>query len=279
MGQTLADLQAPLAPWDPKAWYYTAARALLACGATVSEGLSIGRTHGFDSGVMLDYVYRNEACGLGPLGRFVDRLYLDAPGWAGIRNRGRLLQQTIVREILDRPERPVRLADLACGGGRYVLGALAELGSARFDAVLRDYRRENCETARWNAAKAGLLVKVERGDAFDPAALATLGTRDIVVVSGLHEIIVDNDRVRIHFQQIRDVLPVGGTLILTIQPDHPQLEFIARVLRSHTGRPWAMRLRDRDLTRTWLQEAGFGIRSVRMEARGIFGVMIADRVA
>ena len=40
---------------------------------------------GFDSGSTLDYVYQNQAHGRTALGRLVDRSYLDAVGWRGIR--------------------------------------------------------------------------------------------------------------------------------------------------------------------------------------------------
>lgn len=100
----------------------------------------------------------------------------------------------------------------------------------------------------------------------------------LVIVSGLHEIIDDDSRLQHHVVQIATQLRQGGRLLLTVQPDHPQVEFIARVPRSHTGKPWAMRLRPLSLTRAWLAEAGFTIERVSMEGRGIFGVMEARRV-
>ena len=79
------------------------------------------------------------------------------------------------------------------------------------------------------------------------------------------------------FRQIVRLLPPGGVLILTIQPDHPQAEFIARVLTSHTGHPWAMRFRPVGLTRAWLEAAGFAVEDIEMERLGIFGVITARK--
>ena len=53
----------------------------------LSDGIDVGRTFGFSSGEMLDYVYENRASGWGPLGRWIDRIYLDSIGWRGIRER------------------------------------------------------------------------------------------------------------------------------------------------------------------------------------------------
>jgi len=171
------------------------------------------------------------------------------------------------------------LADLACGGARYVTAALRSLKDAGVgvQALLRDYRPENVDKARENAAHAGVPVTVELADAFSDADLRRMAQPDLVVVSGLHEIIPDDVLVCRHFEQLAELLPSGGTLIVTVQPHHPQLELIARVLTSHSGRPWAMRLRSIELIGSWAQAAGFVIERVSMESRGIFGVLVARK--
>ena len=80
-------LSAPLPASSPRAWYWAAYRASLKLSAPLSQGLQLGHETGFDSGSTLDYVYRNQPAGLGPLGRMVDKNYLGAIGWRGIRQR------------------------------------------------------------------------------------------------------------------------------------------------------------------------------------------------
>ena len=277
----IESLLRPLSPWSPKAWYYATARAFLGSLGRLSCGIRIGQEHGFDSGVMLDYVYENRAAGAGPLGRLIDRAYLDSPGWRGIRNRGQLVEAALLRAIAEAlaDGGPVRIADLACGGGRYVLDALAGLAGARpVAATLRDYRPENVAKARANAAARRLKVTVERADAFSDADLARLGPVDVAIVSGLHEIVDDDIRIANHFRQVGRIPAPGGSIMLvTVQPHHPQVEFIARVLKSHSGKPWAMRLRPLKLTRQWLGEAGFAVEKLAMEPLGIFGVICARK--
>jgi SAM-dependent methyltransferase len=291
MQMDLVTLTRPLPPFHVKAIKYGLARIFIRTAGRLSKGIDIGCTHGFDSGVMLDHVYENKAEGHFLIGRLIDRVYLDAPGWSGIRNRGELLRDIIVAEAVKIADgrRPVRLLDLACGGGRYLLAALQRLRDAGIDvqATLRDYRAENIAKAKENAARAGIEAAVEPGDAFSDADLARLVSQDpisrdlvspdLVIVSGLHEIIDDDQIVRRHFAQIAGLLPSGVRLIVTLQPDHPQVEFIARVLTSHSGRPWAMRLRPVALIRDWAEEAGFAVETVTMERRGIFGVLVARK--
>ncbi|MFQ5961152.1 MAG: class I SAM-dependent methyltransferase family protein, partial [Candidatus Methylomirabilales bacterium] len=100
---------------------------------------------------------------------------------------------------------------------------------------------------------------------------------NVIVVSGLHEILPDNELTRNHFRQLYRILQAPGTLIFTIQPFHPQLELIARVLPSHSGKPWVMRLRPFELTRQWAEEAGFRVEQVEMDSQDIFGVVTAHK--
>lgn len=281
MQADLAELTKPLPPFHFKSIKFGLARMLIRTVGRLSKGIDIGCTYGFDSGVMLDHVYDNRAEGRFLIGRLIDRMYLNAPGWSGIRNRGELLRDTIVTEVMKAAggREPFKLVDLACGGGRYLLAALQMLRDEgiHVQATLRDYRKENVEKARENANRSGVAATIELGDAFSDVDLAKLGQPDLVVVSGLHEIIDDDRLVRQHFAQIAQLLPAGGRLIVTLQPDHPQVEFIARVLTSHSGRPWAMRLRSTELISAWTQAAGFAVDSVTMEWHGIFGVLVAHK--
>ena len=67
---------------------------------------------GFDSGSTLDYVYENEARGAGPIGRMIDRTFLDAIGWRGIRQRKLHLEELIgsATETLKAAGRTVHIA-------------------------------------------------------------------------------------------------------------------------------------------------------------------------
>ncbi|MEM9216827.1 MAG: class I SAM-dependent methyltransferase family protein [Cyanobacteria bacterium P01_F01_bin.150] len=270
----------PLPLWHPKAWYYGCFRLGLSTIGRLSRGIQIGLTSGFDSGVMLEHVYRNKAQGITVVGKMIDRCFLNAPGWRGIRQRGRLLSRTIgttVQQVAE-PSRPCTVLDVACGGGRYLLEALSIMDPELVHLVLRDYREENVRKARQLAQTLGIQATIEQADAFSDADLNRVNPRpDVVIVSGLHEIIDDDNLLQRHLHQLHQLLPPSGYLILTVQPWHPQLELIARGLRSHTGSPWVMRLRSLELTEQWLRTAGFETLELQMEQSGIFGVLVARK--
>ena len=279
---TYEKLLRPLPAWNPKAWYYGLLSMSLKTAGKLSNGVQIGFQYGFDSGVMLEYVYANQPSGITPLGTLIDWFYLNSQGWRGIRQRSKLLKSTL-REVLQSYQQqniPCSLLDVACGGGRYDLEVLQEFQDKKFAATLRDYKLENVTKACQLAMDLGVTAQIEQADAFNDESLERVQPRpNVIVVSGLHEILPDDDLIEHHFKQLYQIMEAPGTLIFTIQPNHPQLELIARTLPTHTGRLWVMRLRSWELTRKWAANAGFDNFQVHMEPNGIFGVVTAQKTA
>jgi len=277
---TYEQLLRPLPVWNPKAWYYGLMNLALKTIGKLSQGIQIGFQYGFDSGVMLEYVYKNRPSGITPLGTLIDWFYLNSQGWRGIRERSQLMKSTL-REVLRSYQQQniaCHLLDVACGGGRYDLEVLQEFTSDAIAVTLRDYKLENVTKARQLALQFRVTAQIEQADAFNDADLDRVMPKpNVVIVSGLHEILPNDALIKHHFQQLYRILDTSGTLIFTIQPQHPQLEMIARTLPAHTGLPWVMRVRSWELTRQWAEEAGFQNFHVQMEPNGIFGVVTAKK--
>jgi alpha-beta hydrolase superfamily lysophospholipase/SAM-dependent methyltransferase len=278
-------LSRPLPTLSPRGLYWSATRANLRFGGLLSDGVRLGHATGFDSGSTLDYVYRNVPAGRGPVGRLIDRQYLNSIGWRGIRQRKlnieELLQQAM--EQLRARGLPLRIVDIAAGHGRYVLEALAA-GAERPDRILlRDYSELNVREGRALIAQKGLgdIAEFEQGDAFDRASLAALDPRPTIgIVSGLYELFPDNDLVARSLAGLADAIEPGGRLIYTGQPWHPQLELIARALTSHRGgAAWVMRRRTQGEMDQLVAAAGFAKRRQLIDEWGIFTVSLAERVA
>jgi hypothetical protein len=169
-------LSSPLPVSSPRGAYWAASRLGLKVGGLLSEGIATGLRTGFDSGSMLDYVYRNEPRGLGWLGRLIDRHYIDAIGWKGIRQR-KAHTQELIELAMDRLRAAgaaVRVMDIAAGHGRYVLEAVTSAKVGADSVLLRDYNDINVEAGRRLIAEKGLarIARFEKGDAFDADDLA-----------------------------------------------------------------------------------------------------------
>ncbi len=276
-------LAAPLPALSPRGLYWAATRAGLRFGATLSDGVRLGRETGFDSGSTLDYVYRNVASGRTPLGRIIDRNYLDAIGWTGIRQRKLHVEELLRIAIEDRRAAgaPVRIVDIEAGHGRYVLDAIAS--STPPDSILlRDYDARNVEQGRAliQGRRLEAIASFEQGDAFDRASLARIAPAPtIAIVSGLFELFADNAMLRESLGGLADAIADDGLLVYTGQPWHPQLELIARGLTSHRGGAWVMRRRTQAELDQVVLAAGFRKIEQRIDRWGIFTVSLARRIA
>ena len=277
-------LAKPLPPLSLRGLYWAATRFGLRVGGRLSRGIRIGHETGFDSGSTLDYVYRNRPQGLTPLGRAIDRAYLDSVGWKGIRQRKVHIEELLGSAIgrTRAAGAPVRLLDIAAGHGRYVLEAI-EKSATRPDAVLlRDYSDINVEAGKRLIAQTGLadIAAFVEGDAFDADSIAAVAPRpSIGIVSGLYELFPENGPVRASLSGLARAIPEGGWLVYTGQPWHPQLELIARALTSHRqGRAWVMRRRTQAEMDQLVAEAGFEKVEQRIDDWGIFTVSLARRL-
>ena len=274
-----------MARLSPRGLSWDATRAILRFGGLLAEGIRLGHATGFDSGSTLDYIYRNQANGLTPIGRWIDRTYLDAIGWRGIRQR-KLDVEVLLREAIERLRAigaPVHIVDIAAGHGRYVLEAVASTAERPDSILLRDYSALNVEQGTALIRDKGLagIARFVHGDAFDRASLATLAPRPTLgVVSGLYELVSDNRSVRQSLGGLADAIAPGGFLVYTGQPWHPQLELIARALSSHRqGAAWVMRRRTQEEMDQLVAAAGFRKIAQRIGESGIFSVSLAQRVA
>ncbi|MGB3876582.1 MAG: bifunctional alpha/beta hydrolase/class I SAM-dependent methyltransferase [Shinella zoogloeoides] len=277
-------LATPLSPFSPRGLYWAMTRASIRLGALFSKGMATGVRTGFDSGSTLDYVYENEPRGLGPGGRLVDRQFLEAIGWRGIRQRKIHLEELIAKALsrLAAEGRPLRVLDIAAGHGRYVLDAVAASDAKPESIRLQDYSPINVEKGSALIAERGLrdIAAFHRADAFDTEGLAAIVPKPtLAIVSGLYELFPDNALIEASLAGLARAMEPGSLLVYTGQPWHPQLEMIARALTSHRGgEAWIMRRRTQQEMDQLVAAAGFRKIEQRIDKWGIFTVSLAERI-
>lgn len=236
------------------------------------------------AGPSLDHVYRNRGEGTTPLGRWIDRGYLDAVGWQGIRQRKRHLEAALDEAIVAaaRNDVEVTILDVAAGPGRYLLETLRRHRDLPVRAILCDRDEAGLAEGRALAEELAVSSQVEfrRSDAFDPQAVAAaINGRpiQIAIVSGLFELFPDNAPVRRTLKALAEGLAEEGRLLITNQPWHPQQEMIARVLPNREGVRWRMRCRGQAELTALLAEVGLLPDRTRIDRWGIFSVTTAGR--
>lgn len=246
----------------------------------MSDGISIGLRYGFDSGVTLDHVYRNEARGSNPVGRIIDRNYLDSIGWKGIRQR-KINSIKAIRgkiELLRKDGETPRILDIAGGPARYLVELAAEYQDIKVQ--VRDYQAQNISGGMTLARNLGLNnIEYQQTDAFDKASYQDQTFKpNIVVVSGVFELFGDNTLIKTTIDGIASIIDDHGFIVYTGQPWHPQLEQIANVLGNHQQQQWVMRRRSQYELDALFAAHGFSKLAMEIDDWGIFTVSVAQLV-
>jgi len=262
--------------------FFAAQRIGLTTAGRLSRGVKIGWESGFDSGQSLDHVYRNRAEGTTPLGRLIDRNYLNSIGWRGIRSRKVHMEELLDKAISQVAEHraDITILDIAAGPGRYVIETIERNRSLPIRAILCDRDCGGLEEGKALAERLGLSDRIEfkQSDAFDPDAIKRAvgdSTVNIAIVSGLYELFPENTAIELSLAGVASVLADDGFLLYTDQPWHPQQEMIARVLPNRDGDPWVMRCRSQFEMNALVREAGLERQALRIDEWGIFSVALA----
>ncbi len=259
-------------------------KVLLRTLGRTSDGIRIAFEHGLISGVMLEYVYRNQAGGSWLIGKWIDRAYLDHLGWQVIRARKANLEGLLARAIegvRDTVGEP-RVLDVAAGPSRYLLEVLSRDGMEDVIAVARDVDEEALGKGRANAKQMGLdeRVRFEVGDALDRDSLATVQPApNVVVSSGFYDWITEDDLIRKSMALIAERLPAGGYFVFTNQSGHSDLEMAEALFLDLKGQPLRMTTRPPATMNGWAEEAGFEVLATLSDEHGHYSATLARRQA
>lgn len=240
----------------------------------ISTGMAIGLKHGFDSGISLDYVYHNQPKGKLGFGKMMDKNYLEAIGWKGIRIRKQHLIQLLERNIqsLLKEGRKVKILDIAGGTGNYLFDIKEKYPQT--EIVINEFVKANIEIGeKVIQEKKYENIRFTNFDCFDPETYKKLNFEpNITIVSGILELFGDNEMAGKAIQGVASVSEKNAYVVYTGQPWHPQLKMIAYVLNNHQNKDWIMRRRSqKELDRVMLFN-GIQKENMLIDDFGIFTV-------
>lgn len=242
----------------------------------MSHGVRLCLKEGLTSGKTVDYVYRNQPEGILGIGKIIDQLFLEHPGWEAVRSRRQNLEALLllaIRSIREK-SKPITIVDIASGPAAYILSALKKAGDHDIFAICRDFEE------RWlidgaQAAKSWDLerVRFEKGDAFDSAALIQTTPRpNLIVSSGFYDWIIEDEKVKKSLKTIHQALDQGGYLVMTNQAAHPDQEFVQSIFSDFKKSPLRMVMRSKECIHEWLEEVGFRVENTLSDSQGYYTV-------
>ncbi len=251
--------------------YHASLRFAMRTGGQLSDGIRLGYQEGFNAGVMVDYVYRNQPHGVTPLGTFIDRVMLNHPVWRGVRGRRRLLVRQVRAAIAEAPGQA--LFDVAAGPGSYLF--LLPRG-AEYWAGDRDPEEVGRGTAR--AVREGREdIRFVASDAFDPSTWPR-PSFDILVASGFFDILPEIEDVRRLLAAGTQGTRPGARWVLTVMEDHPDLLLLRDVLVDWDMGPWVAVTRSAEEVIEEARPLGWEPVVVEREKERLFGVATLRRV-
>lgn len=239
----------------------------------MSDGISLCLDEGLTSGKMLDYVYRREPSGKGFFGRWLDRYFLNHPGWEAVRQRRSHLERLLLASI-DERKKATLIFDIASGPASYIFSVLKKSKRIDVSAVCQDLEPRWIEEGKVTAKKSGCSqIEFLTGDAFNPPFQRF--KPDIVVASGFYDWINEDAKIVDSIQKIYSGLSSGGRFILTIQTDHPNLSLAQKIFTDFNKAPLRMTMRSNETMTRWLTAAGFVIEEKLSDENNFYTVFKA----
>ena len=244
----------------------------------LSKGMSLGLKYGFDSGISLDYIYKNQANGKLLIGKFIDRFYLNQIGWAGVRERKKNLLALIEEKINNLGEENVKVLDVAGGTGNYLFDIKEKYPGVQI--LINEFKKSNIEVGEEVIKKNNWEnISFINYDCFDKETYKKINyTPNIVIISGVFELFEDNNMLESTISGVAEILDKNGVVIYTGQPWHPQLKQIALVLNSHKGndKSWLMRRRSEKELDGLFEKYNLNKEKMLIDNNGIFTVSLAE---
>jgi hypothetical protein len=268
------ELLKPLPPYSPKNWYYKFYSLFLRTAGMLSDGIRTGYAHGFDSGMIMNYVYENTPRGKFYVGKVLDKAFLNQITCKAFRAIKEIQKNAIRSYLEERDGNPMFIVDLASGKADYVYEALRET-NANVRVLLRDTNETALRESKAIAERLNLQSKVnyDIGDALDAESLKKIPKPNLVIELGLYGIIHNDELIRRHFCELREILNPEA-ILFNIQTYNPQIELIARTLKNSSGERCVWHLRPVEVVINWAEMAGFRNPKITMDPYNIYAVVM-----
>ena len=243
----------------------------------LSNGIRLASKEGFTSGKMLDYIYKNEPSGKLGIGKFIDKIYLNHPGWQDIRSRKQNLVLNLKEAVnLTLQEKgSAKICDVASGPARYIIETLEDKGVT---AELRDLDIRWLLEAKETANAKGINIEYKVANALEEADFNFEPKPDIMVASGFYDWFDDKEVIKKSMTLIYNSLPQNGYFVFSIQAGHVALSLTNKIFKDFNNHQLKMVTWDMETINSILKEIGFSVILQRSDDKGHYPVLLAKKV-
>jgi len=244
---------------------------------TWSDGIRIAKKEGFTSGIMLDYIYKNQPSGRFFIGKMIDKIYLGHEGWRVIRQRKDNLCANLEKaiDLTLKSKNSVHLCDVAAGPALYITHVLEKFKDENVSAEIRDIDARWLEEAKKRADAKGLNLTYRVANALEKSDFVFDTTPDIFVASGFYDWFNDAQMIKKSMRLVYETLPENGYFAFTNQTGHVALDMTNYLFEDFNNKPLEMVTWDAGLINSWVEEIGFTIVDVRKDEKGYYSNVLA----
>lgn len=246
----------------------------------LSNGISLAAKEGFTSGKMLDYIYKNEPSGKLGIGKFIDKIYLNHPGWQDVRSRKQNLVLNLKEAVnLTLQEKgSAKICDVASGPARYIIETLEEFKGKDVTAELRDLDIRWLLEAKETANSKGINVEYKVANALEETDFNFEQQPDIMVASGFYDWFDDKEVIKKSMTLIYNSLPQNGYFVFSIQAGHVALSLTNKIFTDFNNHQLKMVTWELETINSILKEIGFSVILTRSDDKGHYPVLLAKKV-
>ncbi len=246
----------------------------------LSSGISLAQKEGFTSGKMLDYIYKNEPSGRLFIGKIIDKIYLDHPGWQDVRNRKNNLvlnlKEAVNLTLKEKGE--ARILDVASGPARYIIETLEAFKGQNVTAEIRDLDIRWLMEAKETAKSRGIDIEYKSANALEESDFQFNKNPDIIVASGFYDWFDDENVIRKSMSLIYNALPVNGYFVFSIQAGHSALSLTNKIFKDFNNHQLKMVTWDMNIINSILKDLGFTVILNRSDDKGHYPVILAKKI-
>ncbi|MGL6193191.1 MAG: class I SAM-dependent methyltransferase family protein [Thermoguttaceae bacterium] len=242
-----------------------------------SDGIRLAMKEGFTSGIMLDYIYKNQSSGKFFFGKIIDKIFLGHIGWEVIRQRKNYLCANLEKaiDLTLASKDSVRICDVAAGPALYITSVLEKYKDKNVSAEIRDIDSRWLEEAKKRADAKGLKLTYKVANALETGDFTFDITPDIFVASGFYDWFNDAEMIKKSMRLIYESLPKNGFFVFTNQSGHVALDMTNYLFNDFNHKPLEMVTWDTDLINSWVKEIGFTIMDVKKDEQGYYSNVLA----
>ena len=244
---------------------------------TWSDGIRLASQEGFTSGIMLDYIYKNQPSGKYFIGKFIDKIFLEHEGWRVVRQRKDNLCANLEKavDLTLKSKNSVHICDVAAGPALYIMEVLEKFRDNDVSAEIRDIDARWLEEAKKRADAKGLNLTYKVANALEKNDFVFDVMPDIFVASGFYDWFNDAEMIKTSMRLVYESLPKGGYFVFTNQTGHVALDMTNYLFKDFNNKPLEMVTWDTALINSWVEEIGFAIMDISKDEKGCYSNVLA----